>query len=56
MITIDRQVAIDAVVSLSWMIRSMEWIKEQSGLDTAPSPELKLAMDTRDKIEAEILK
>lgn len=56
MIYIERETAINAVVSLSWMIRTMEWIKEQSGLDTPPSPELQLAIETRDKLEAEILK
>jgi len=55
-IYLDEKTAIDAMISLSWMIRHMEWASEQSGLDTAPSPELKLAIETRDKIEAEILK
>lgn len=53
---IDRELATDAFDALSWMIRHMEWENEQTGLDQGPSPELQKAIETREKLKAEIVK
>jgi hypothetical protein len=50
LLLIDKRIIVAAVKSLDWMIQHIEWANEQTGLEQEGSPELKEAIDARDKL------